>query len=157
MDGVVRRVLPLAATAAALLAAASSPLRAHGAATAGEPGDPARPARTIEVVMSEGPEGMRFAPSRVDAKAGEQIRFVIRNAGQIDHEFFIGTTEANKEHAAMMAAMPDMKHKDPNAVTIAPGASATLVWRFTHKGAFEFACLIPGHYELGMHGMVAVR
>ena len=38
----------------------------------------------------------------------------------------------------MMAAMPDMKHHDPNAVTVAPGAAASLVWRFTHRGDFEF-------------------
>ena len=57
----------------------------------------------------------------------------------------------------MMAAMPDMKHHDPNAVTVAPGGSATLVWRFTHAGEYEFACLVPGHYELGMHGTVAVQ
>ena len=50
-----------------------------------------------------------------------------------------------------------MKHDDPNAKTIAPGQSATLLWRFTHKGEFEFACLVPGHYEVGMHGTVAVK
>jgi uncharacterized cupredoxin-like copper-binding protein len=147
----------LASAAAVLLAAAPGRLAAHGDATAGEPGEPGRPARTVEIVMSEGPDGMRFTPDKVEAHRGEQIRFVIRNAGQISHEFFLGTPAANKAHAAMMAEMPDMKHTDPNAVTVAPGVSATLVWRFTHKGDFEFACLVPGHYELGMHGAVAVR
>ena len=107
--------------------------------------------------MSETQDGMRFSPDRVEAHAGDQIRFAIRNAGSVDHEFFLGTAQANKAHAEMMAAMPDMKHHDANAVTIAPGASAVLVWRFTHKGDFEFACLVPGHYEAGMHGAVAVR
>jgi len=157
MKGSAQRGVLLAATAAILLAAAPARLAAHGDATVGEPGDPGKPARTVEVVMLDGPDGMRFTPDRVEARRGDQVRFVIRNAGQLSHEFFLGTPEANKSHAAMMAAMPEMKHGDPNAVTVGPGASASLLWRFTHKGVFEFACLIPGHYELGMHGTVAVQ
>jgi uncharacterized cupredoxin-like copper-binding protein len=157
MQNPVRKGAIMAATAAMLLAAAPARLLAHGASVAGEPGNPAKPAQTVEVVMSEGSDGMRFTPDRIQVRSGEQVRSSIRNAGQVSHEFFLGTAEANKSHAAMMAAMPDMKHADPNAVTVAPGASATLVWRFTHKGDFEFACLVPGHYELGMHGAVAVR
>jgi len=57
----------------------------------------------------------------------------------------------------MMAEMPDMKHDDPNAKTLEPGQSATLAWRFSRRGEFEFACLIPGHYESGMHGVVVVK
>ena len=152
----LRRAL-LAAMAVGLLAAFPARLAAHDASAVGVAGDPAKPARTIEVVMADGSDGMRFSPDRVDARSGEQIRFAIRNAGTVDHEFFLGTRDANKRHAEMMAAMPDMKHADSNAVTVAPGGSATLVWRFTHKGDFEFACLVPGHYALGMHGTVAVR
>jgi uncharacterized cupredoxin-like copper-binding protein len=140
-----------------LVATAPARLAAHGDAAAGEPGDQAKPARTVEILMSEGPDGMRFAPDRVEARPGEQIRFTVRNVGQVDHEFVLGTAKDNKSHAAMMAAMPGMKHTDANAVTVAPGASATLVWRFTRKGDFEYACLIPGHYDLGMHGTVVVR
>ena len=29
--------------------------------------------------------------------------------------------------------------------------------RFTKAGTFEFACLIPGHYEAGMKGTVVVK
>jgi uncharacterized cupredoxin-like copper-binding protein len=32
-----------------------------------------------------------------------------------------------------------------------------LVWKFTKRGKFEFACLIPGHYEKGMFGKVVVK
>ena len=38
-----------------------------------------------------------------------------------------------------------------------PGASTQIIWRFSKPGSFEFACLIPGHYEAGMHGIVTVR
>ncbi len=107
--------------------------------------------------MSEDATGMHFSPELLEVRSGEQVKFVIRNAGSVSHEFFLGTKGENKGHAAMMAAMPDMKHDDANAKTVEPGQSATLLWRFTRKGEFEFACLIPGHYEVGMHGQVAVK
>ena len=147
----------LAALAAILLAATPAAVSAHGDASVGEPGDSRHAARTVEVVMSETADGMRFTPDRVEARPGEEIRFVVRNQGQLRHEFFLGAPDANKAHAQMMAAMPDMTHHDANAVTVAPGGEASLLWRFTHKGDFEYACLIPGHYEAGMRGTVAVK
>ncbi len=126
-------------------------------ARAGAPGDPKATARSIDIVMSEDGSGMRFEPAAVSVRPGEQVRFVIHNKGQLAHEFVLGTKAENREHAAMMADMPDMKHDDPNAVTVAPGATATLLWRFPNKGDLEFACLIPGHYEAGMHGEAIVK
>ena len=45
-----------------------------------------------------------------------------------------------------------MAHDDPDAKQVPPGGEDELVWRFTHAGTFDFACLIPGHMELGMLG-----
>jgi uncharacterized cupredoxin-like copper-binding protein len=153
------RCLALLAAAGALAFAAPADVGAHsdGRSPAGQPGDPHKEARTVEIVMSETPDGMRYSPDRVEVRQGEQVRFTVRNSGTLAHEFFIGGAEENERHAAMMAAMPDMKHDDPNAKTVAPGQSATLLWKFLHKGEFEFACLIPGHYEAGMHGVVIVK
>jgi uncharacterized cupredoxin-like copper-binding protein len=129
---------------------------AHGGA-AGEPGDAKLRTRVIQVTASEADGRMSFAPDRVEVARGEQVRFEIHNEGALEHEFVIGTKAANAEHARMMAAMPDMKHHDANAVTIPAGHSSSLIWRFTSAGVFEFACLIPGHYEAGMHGAVTVK
>ena len=142
-------VLPSLALASAALA--------HGVSGAGEPGDPRAPARVVEVTAREGAGGMAFTPARVEARRGETIRFVVRNAGALAHEFVIGTRDGNAAHKRMMAAMPDMTHNDPNAVTVAPGHTAKLTWRFVAPGVYEFACLIPGHYEAGMHGVAAVQ
>ena len=147
----------LAVCVAALVAIAATRGTAHEASAAGEPGNPRQPARTVDVVMSDGADGMHFSPDRVDVRQGEQVRFVIRNAGTLAHEFFLGGADENKRHAAMMAATPDMKQDDSNAKTVAPGETATVLWRFSRKGDFEFACLIPGHYEAGKHGTVAVK
>lgn len=122
---------------------------------AGMPGDAAQPARTVDLTIHETPK-MSFGTDDVTAKRGEQIRFVVKNDGRLQHEFRIDSKADNAEHAAMMAKMPGMMHHDPNAMTIAPGKTASLVWRFSKPGTYEFACLIPGHYEAGMHGAIVV-
>jgi uncharacterized cupredoxin-like copper-binding protein len=121
--------------------------------SAGEPGDPGRPARTIEVVMTE----MAYEPWSIEVKRGEQIRFVIRNAGTEDHEFLLATTKENLAHAGMMKKHRHMKHAEPNAVTLAPKQSTELLWKFTKAGTFEYSCLIPDHREYGMTGRVIVK
>jgi uncharacterized cupredoxin-like copper-binding protein len=50
-----------------------------------------------------------------------------------------------------------MEHDDPNGKRVKSNATAEILWRFTKKGTFEFACLIPGHYEAGMRGTVVVK
>ncbi|MGN6572417.1 MAG: cupredoxin domain-containing protein [Pseudolabrys sp.] len=144
--------------AVVLLTAALVPAAAHDEqSAAGVPGNPKQPARTVTVVMSEAAGAMKFTPDRLDVKKGEQVRFVLENKGALPHEFRLATVKDNDEHAAMMRDMPDMKHHEANAVSLDPGKSAELVWRFTKAGSFEFACLIPGHREAGMHGTVAVK
>ncbi len=53
-------------------------------------------------------------------------------------------------------AMPDMKHNDPNSLRLAAGKLAKLLWRFSKAGKFEFACLIPGHYDVEMKGVAGI-
>jgi uncharacterized cupredoxin-like copper-binding protein len=137
------------------LASASAHEEAHAAA--GVPGDPGKPARAVTIVMSEGDGAMTFTPDRLDLKQGEQVRFVLQNKGALAHEFRLGTVKDNDAHAVTMREMPDMKHHEANAVTVDPGKSGEILWRFPHAGTFEFACLIPGHREAGMHGTVAVK
>ncbi len=123
----------------------------------GRPGDPAKGGRIIQIVMKETDSGMAFAPERIEVAKGEQIQFVLRNGGELDHELVIGTVEANQVHAEAMAAHPDMTHEDPNAKRLGPKTSGVLRWQFTRAGTFEYACLIPGHREAGMIGTVVVK
>lgn len=126
---------------------------AHESYSAGEPGDAAKPARTIEIEMSE----MTYEPFRIEVKRGEQIRFVLHNAGTEDHEFLLATTRENLKHAEVMKKYPHMEHDEPNGVRIAPKKSAEILWRFTKPGTFEYSCLIPNHREYGMVGHVTVK
>ena len=89
-------------------------------------------------------------------KRGETVRLDIINAGKADHEFRIDSVAGNAEHEALMRAMPDMKPHEGNSVSLAPGTTGHLAWSFTHAGMFQFACLLPGHFEAGMHGTILV-
>jgi uncharacterized cupredoxin-like copper-binding protein len=144
----------------ATVVAMTTPVSAHedhGRFSAGEPGDPKKPARVVEVRMFEGGGKMGFEPARIEVRRGEQIRFVLHNGGEEDHEFILATVAENRKHAEVMKKHPDMEHDDPNGKRILPYGSGELVWKFTKRGEFEFACLIPGHYEKGMFGKIIVK
>lgn len=100
---------------------------------------------------------MAFSPNTLRVKRGETVRFVVTNAGKLPHEFRIDTVAGNAAHEAMMREMPDMKHDEGDGIALAPGANGHFDWTFTHAGTFQFACLIPGHLEAGMHGTITVE
>lgn len=142
---------------AGLAAASPGHSGGHHEMAVGEPGDEAKVARTIEVLMLENEDGeMLFQPNTVDVERGQTIRFNIVNAGEIEHEFVLDEKERNAEHRELMMKFPEMEHDDPNAIQLDAGERGSMVWTFTNAGTFEFACLIPGHYESGMHGAVEV-
>lgn len=119
----------------------------------GLPGKAADVSRTIEIVMHD---NMRFSPEKIEVKAGETVRFFIKNAGKVAHELVIGDMASLQEHAKMMRQMPDMKHDEPNMITLQSGQRGGLVWKFDQAGSVDFACLLPGHMEAGMKGQVQV-
>jgi len=158
MQGTSFPVPPRALLAAVILLAAVAlpvPARAHDAPkfAAGEPGNPKKPYRTITVKMDD----RYFEPSTIVVRRGEQIRFVLSNDGFEDHEFMLATAEENRKHAEVMKKFPDMEHDDPNGKRLSPFNKGALIWKFTKRGVFEFACLIPGHFEAGMVGKVIVK
>jgi uncharacterized cupredoxin-like copper-binding protein len=152
--------------AAALAALAGGGAFAHGDAKPGKPapakkeqkawgiaGDARAARRTIEVTMTD---AMRFTPDRIEVRQGEVVKFVVKNAGKMLHEFVIGTKEELDAHAALMVKFPGMEHDEPYMAHVKPGRQAELVWNFNRAGAFEFACLIAGHYQAGMVGKITV-
>ena len=129
----------------------------HEVFSAGEPGDPTRPSRIIEVTMQESDGNMLFLPDHLKVHKGEQIKFVIHNNGELDHEFVLATAQENQRHAEAMKMNPEMEHHDPNATRVSPKKTDEIIWGFTKPGTFEYACLIPGHREAGMFGTVEVK
>ena len=102
-------------------------------------------------------DAMRFSPSTLEVRRGETLRLVVHNDGQTKHELVLGTHKELEEHAALMRKFPEMEHDDPNAVSVPPGETRELTWQFTKRGSFEFACLVPGHFEAGMTGTIVVK
>ncbi|TPG79719.1 cupredoxin domain-containing protein [Pseudomonas arsenicoxydans] len=162
----------------ACLLALSSPVWAGPAQSYdfGQPAAAAQASRSVEVVMGD----MSFTPKAIDIKAGETIRFVLVNKGQLLHEFNLGDAAMHAKHQQEMLQMQQsgmltptsmkemdhgsmagmdhgmMKHDDPNSVLVEPGKTAELTWTFTKATSLEFACNIPGHYQAGMVGKLTV-
>lgn len=166
----VKRWLPLTALSTTLAAAVlSGPAVAHGDAhgkkkdasaapamvekSFGKTGHTGKVTRTINVDMSD---RMRFSPDSLTVREGETVKFVVKNAGKLMHEFVLGTLPELKEHAELMKKFPGMEHDEPYMAHVAPGKTQTIVWQFTRTGVFHFGCLLPGHFEAGMVGKINV-
>ena len=120
----------------------------------GKAADPKKTKRIIHIEMSD---KLRFIPDKITLKRGAAVKFVIKNTGQMKHEFVLGTLDELKEHSALMKKFPGMEHDEPSMASVAPGKSAEITWQFTHAGEFYFGCLVPGHFEGGMVGKVVVK
>ncbi len=116
-------------------------------------GDAKAASRTIEIKMTD---NMRFAPDRIEVRQGDTIRLVHMNNGNAMHEFVLGTRKELDQHAALMKRFPNMEHDEPYMAHVPPGTQREIVWTFNRPGEFDFACLLPGHYEAGMVGRIKV-
>jgi uncharacterized cupredoxin-like copper-binding protein len=126
----------------------------HGASPAGMPGKASEVSRSIEV---EATDAMKFNHAPIEINAGETIKFIVRNSGQIPHEFSIGTKSEHKSHGEMMMKNPSMHHGPNSAtITVTPGETEVLIWRFGMASKVEAACNIAGHYQAGMHSPISI-
>ena len=155
MDGAyhIMKILPSNTAKGAEQGAHDHGTHGHGDMASGQPGDPNKFGRTILINAQD----IKFDQSEILVKSGETVKFVVANTGKLKHEFIIGSAEEQRQHAEMMKQMPDMVHEDANTLTLEPGETKNLVWRFTRAGAVEVACHVPGHYEAGMKSNVTVR
>jgi len=120
----------------------------------GKMGDTKKVDRDIVISMTD---DMRFTPDQIVVNLNETIRFVIDNDGQLLHELVIGTPDELQKHAVMMEKFPNMAHDEPYMAHVDPGQQGVVVWNFNRPGEFEFACLLPGHFQAGMKGKIMVK
>lgn len=103
--------------------------------------------RVIGVEMDE----FVFAPATVEVSAGEIVEFRFTNRGSVVHDAFVGTAAEQLEHSREMAHGDGHDHHGGNdAVTVAPGETASIVTTFDEPAVIEIGCHQPGHYEGGM-------
>lgn len=111
---------------------------------------PAGGVRTIQIDI----EHSRFVPDRVTVRAGERVRFVIRNGDPIDHEFILGDEEVQRIHEQGTEAHHGTK---PGEVSVAAFDKASTTYVFGAPGTLVFGCHLPSHYDYGMRGEVLIR
>lgn len=164
----------VAAASFAVPAAFADAGHSHGAAI-GQPAPASAASRTVEVTMYDN----YYQPEEITVQAGETVRFVVTNRGQLVHEFNLGTAAMHAAHQDEMQMMVDHgvlhadridhqaaqhmqatmghgMHKDPNSVLLEPGQTGEVVWSFPNDASVdvEFACNVPGHYDAGMQGEI---
>jgi len=136
---------------------------AHGSVTAGGvPGKAAEVTRSVTIIATDS----EFNPKAVAVKAGETVRFIVRNDGKLVHELTIGTPAVQAEHQSEMLGFAVSgalgadrfdhaklgNHSHGNNVLLEPGQSGEIIWKFDTATDLEFGCNVPGHYEAGMKG-----
>jgi uncharacterized cupredoxin-like copper-binding protein len=113
-----------------------------------EPGTRENP-RTVEVT---GLDSMAFDPGRIPIRAGETVRFVVTNTGEVEHEFFIGTREQIVDHAVAMSR-GGLQSDTSSGIGLLPGQTKELIHTFGSDSDIAYACLVLGHYPAGMYGV----
>ena len=116
-------------------------------------GDAKKIDRTVDIVMTD---NMQFTPNKLQVRLGETIRFKVANQGKVMHEMLIGTAKELAAHAEMMKKFPNMEHDEPYMAHVSPGKREEIIWTFNRAGRFEFACLVAGHFDAGMKGIIDV-
>tara|TARA_B100000475_G_C14901178_1_gene274760 strand:+ start:82 stop:579 length:498 start_codon:yes stop_codon:yes gene_type:complete len=125
--------------------------------------------RVITVLMYDN----YYEPNQIKIKKNETIKFLVKNEGELVHEFNIATKAMHLKHQTEMMEMveneiilvdkidkkkmkemakknPSLAHSHSNSVLLSPGESAELIWKFSNTLDIEAACNVPGHYEAGM-------
>jgi azurin len=126
-------------------------------------------ARTVEITATD---TMKFDKTEIAAKPGETLRIVLKNTGTMPklvagHNLVVlklGTDQVEFTKAAFNARdtefiPPAMKTAVLAATTLAgPGETVEVTFKVPAKaGAYPYVCSFPGHFALGMKGMLNVK
>ena len=121
-----------------------------------------------------------YEPNLIKVKKGETIKFIIKNLGDLVHEYNIGTKEMHMKHQPEMQRLVDyeillvdkidkakmkkmskkdhsLAHSHSNSVMLEPNKTGEIIWKFTKNLNLQMACNIPGHYESGMYGKIVLE
>ena len=132
--------------------------------------------KTIEIKMYDN----YFEPNEIIIKKGETIKFIVKNYGELVHEFNIATKEMHIKHQPEMMKMVEnqilladkidkkkmkemakedhsMGHSHSNSVLLEPNEIGEIIWKFSANAKLEAACNVPGHYEVGMVANIKIN
>jgi uncharacterized cupredoxin-like copper-binding protein len=111
-------------------------------------------------IQIEALDELAWDPPSVTVQAGETVTFEVRNDGEIQHEFVLGSEEVQEAHE--MAAMEGMEHEGAGeealaVVELPPGETQEVSVTLDEPGEILYGCHEPGHYDGGMVGTVTVE
>lgn len=101
-------------------------------------------------------DDLTFAPASIEVSAGEVITFLVSNDGKTDHDFVLGDEAYQARHEEDMAEGDGHTMGTDDAVTVGPGETDEITWRFGEAGEVLYGCHEPGHYDEGMVGTIEV-
>jgi uncharacterized cupredoxin-like copper-binding protein len=112
------------------------------------------PARTVDVEMRD----IAYEPTTVTVPAGETVKFVFHNQGQIVHDAFLGDEAAQAEHEKEMrgGGSGDMNMHGGDGIKVEPGKTGELTHTFKAGESLVIGCHEAGHYQAGMKLAVSV-
>lgn len=137
----MKRIRAGAATAGVVLAIAALATSASGTI-------PVR-TRTVTVTI----EHSRFSISALEVEDGERVRFVVRNLDPIDHELIVGDMAVQLRHESGREAHHGARDGE---VSVPLLDTAETAYTFDEPGTMWFGCHLPGHWDYGMQGTIAV-
>ena len=132
--------------------------------------------RVIKVLMYDN----YYEPDLIKVKKNETIKFLVKNNGELVHEFNIATKEMHLKHQPEMMKMVEneillgdkidyekmkeiaktdhsMAHSHSNSVLLEPNQSGEIIWKFNTEISLEAACNVPGHYESSMFAKININ
>jgi uncharacterized cupredoxin-like copper-binding protein len=110
---------------------------------------------TIRIILGH----LRFVPAAITVKAGTTVNFILANSDAIDHEFFLGSEEAQKDHGMRMSGghMMNGEEMASSGMAEVPATkTVNLTYTFSEPGTLIYGCHIDDHYPQGMKGTVTV-
>jgi len=116
-----------------------APARDHGAHAERPAGVVDAP--PVETVRIEAVDPFRFAPTKLEVRAGVPTRIELVNKGAAEHSLVVKTPDGTR----------DWVH-----LHVAPGATDGSTYRLDQAGTYRVLCTIPGHTEGGMVGQLIV-
>jgi azurin len=133
------------------------------------PPAPKTPEKTFEISAND---QMKFDVTALEAKAGQTIAVTLKNIGtmpkvSMGHNFVLldknvdpaKFVEASQTQMANEFIAPEMKNKVlAHTKLLGPGESDTIVFTVPRiPGPYTFICSFPGHYAIGMKGVLTVQ
>jgi uncharacterized cupredoxin-like copper-binding protein len=92
-----------------------------------------------QVTLTVG-NSMSFDPSAITVRAGQPVELMLRNNGQLPHDFTLSDGVAR-----------------PVKITATGGQTASGTFTLARPGTYTFECSMPGHTAAGMRGTITAQ